>query len=201
MKQHRVHMSRREYREVYLASDSWKALRSTILFAKPSCERCRKPATNIHHLVYRDDVESAKVTDLMPLCRRCHDQAHRAIKLGLLPNPSRIIPHIAHSARRHTVQIEDAEITAKQSHNQTKRLLTADEYKSMNELHPHAKKRCMGILKCLPQHLNITRFTNKRIEMAIGFMQSVSTDKGLDRYVKSEGDKAKRNRRNSYRRK
>jgi hypothetical protein len=194
-------MSRREYREVYLASDAWQSLRETILSAKPACERCDKPATNVHHLVYRDDVESAKVTDLMPLCRRCHDQIHRAIKLRLIPDPSRIKPKQAENASVVSKAITDKEITAKQSHNQTKRILSADEYKTINELHPHAKKRCMGILKCLSQHLNTTRFTNKRIEMAMGFVGSVSTDRGLNRFVSSEGDKARRARRKQNRRK
>lgn len=64
------------YRNVYLLSEHWKSLRKSKLSANPTCELCpSKDTPDVHHLRYKNlfDVE---VSDLMTLCRSCHDQEH-----------------------------------------------------------------------------------------------------------------------------
>ena len=76
---HKVKYTKKEYREEYLNSDEWRRLRNTILNSNPDCSLCGKPATEVHHLVYRNFVD-VKVTDLIPICRECHDYVHESIK-------------------------------------------------------------------------------------------------------------------------
>jgi hypothetical protein len=80
MKLHKVKYTRNEYRSEYLKSNEWLNLRSLVLAGKPDCQCCNKKlASDVHHLVYRNIVD-VKVTDLLPLCRECHDFVHSAIK-------------------------------------------------------------------------------------------------------------------------
>lgn len=76
---HKVKYNRKEYREEYLNSDEWKRLRETILNGKPDCSLCGNDATEVHHMVYRNFVDT-KVTDLIPVCRECHNYIHEAIR-------------------------------------------------------------------------------------------------------------------------
>jgi hypothetical protein len=78
---HKVKYTRKEYREEYLQSEEWKSLRTTIMDAGPNCQCCDQKATDVHHLVYRNIVD-IKITDLLPVCRNCHDLIHQAIRDG-----------------------------------------------------------------------------------------------------------------------
>ena len=78
---HKVKYTRKEYREEYLQSEEWKTLRKTIMDAGPNCQCCDQKATDVHHLVYRNIVD-IKITDLLPVCRKCHDLIHQAIRDG-----------------------------------------------------------------------------------------------------------------------
>ena len=44
------------------------------------CELCGKPAVDIHHVMYRSQFtkrsERDAVSNLVALCRKCHDDAH-----------------------------------------------------------------------------------------------------------------------------
>jgi hypothetical protein len=69
---------KRWYREVYLLSDHWKALRAEALkLSTGHCADCGMFAMSldVHHLAYRNifDVTTA---DLAALCRPCHDLRH-----------------------------------------------------------------------------------------------------------------------------
>lgn len=78
---HKVKYTRKEYREEYLQSEEWKSLRQIIMNAGPDCQCCDQKATDVHHLVYRNIVD-IKITDLLPVCRKCHDLIHQAIRDG-----------------------------------------------------------------------------------------------------------------------
>lgn len=65
------------YREVYLKSEHWRALRGEKLRLNPFCQHCRKArATDVHHVHYRQ-IFNVRIRDLLSLCRPCHDQEHK----------------------------------------------------------------------------------------------------------------------------
>jgi 5-methylcytosine-specific restriction endonuclease McrA len=75
-------LSQREwYRQVYLHSDHWSALRSQRLFvAGFKCEKCPKVGMlDVHHLQYRN-IFDVGVEDLQALCRACHNKEHERQK-------------------------------------------------------------------------------------------------------------------------
>ena len=98
---HKVKYNRQEYRKEYLKSDEWKQLRDLVLKANPKCQCCKnKQATDAHHMVYRNIVD-IQPSDLLPVCRECHDYIHEAIRDGWISqNPYKI-----HEIRRQTKQI------------------------------------------------------------------------------------------------
>ncbi len=66
------------YREIYLFSDHWRALkRHALLTLGVVCEKCKDPSlgVDIHHLQYRN-IFDVRTPDLQVLCRSCHDKAH-----------------------------------------------------------------------------------------------------------------------------
>lgn len=64
------------YRNVYLKSDAWKRKRNLIMdYYDYKCQNCESKATDVHHLSY-DNIFIEKFSDLMPLCRSCHDKEH-----------------------------------------------------------------------------------------------------------------------------
>lgn len=76
------------YRE-YLESDHWRQLRTEafrVLGRK--CSRC--PSTcrlQVHHVVYRWPWESAKICDLLILCRPCHESEHGIAQPVIIQQP------------------------------------------------------------------------------------------------------------------
>lgn len=65
------------YRNVYLKSDHWKELRARKIRENPTCQRCPSFAgVDVHHVNYKSlfDVE---MSDLLSLCRQCHDKEHQ----------------------------------------------------------------------------------------------------------------------------
>lgn len=78
-----VNDKRRYYREEYLKSDHWKALRAEKLNQHPNCDGCDRTALDVHHLNYRN-LYDVTVLDLMSLCRACHAEVHRLMDAGML---------------------------------------------------------------------------------------------------------------------
>lgn len=62
----------------YLKSPHWDVLRSCVLARDGNrCVRCGSgKRLQAHHKFYRDDWETAKVSDLETLCRSCHEKEH-----------------------------------------------------------------------------------------------------------------------------
>lgn len=67
---------RKWYREVYLKSEHWRELRGRKLRQNPKCERCLSSACDVHHVNYRN-IFDVQLTDLLSLCRPCHEEEHR----------------------------------------------------------------------------------------------------------------------------
>lgn len=70
-----VNDKRHYYRNEYLLSDHWKALRSEKLKRNPFCERCGRKGRDVHHLRYRN-LFDVLLSDLETLCRKCHKKEH-----------------------------------------------------------------------------------------------------------------------------
>jgi hypothetical protein len=69
------------YRDEYLLSSEWAEKRTLVIHrAGGICEGCRsRKASVVHHLTY-GHVGDELLYELVALCRRCHDRAHRRIE-------------------------------------------------------------------------------------------------------------------------
>lgn len=64
------------YRNIYLKSDHWKALRAEKLAINNCCEKCgHRYSLEVHHINYRG-LYDVKLADLQTLCSKCHKQTH-----------------------------------------------------------------------------------------------------------------------------
>lgn len=65
--------------EDYLHSKIWKEKRERVLKRYDyRCKKCTAPATEVHHLRYPTFLGMESILDLVPLCRRCHQNEHTA---------------------------------------------------------------------------------------------------------------------------
>jgi len=92
-KMEKVKYTREEYRNEYLKSGEWKNLRNLIMSSHPDCQCCGNNATDVHHMTYRNIVDIT-VEDLLPVCRKCHDLIHDAIRDGHISQESQKIKEI-----------------------------------------------------------------------------------------------------------
>jgi hypothetical protein len=71
-------MTSKEYREVYLRSEHWRAMRLWALErAENRCQVCAASAAlDVHHRTY-ERVGAERPADLTVLCRRCHELFHQ----------------------------------------------------------------------------------------------------------------------------
>lgn len=44
------------------------------------CLICGKQAVDIHHIIFRSQGGTDDISNLIPLCRECHDKAHHKVK-------------------------------------------------------------------------------------------------------------------------
>ena len=48
-----------------------------VLADEPSCRLCERPATEVHHIdPIGDGGDPYDITNLMPICKECHDASH-----------------------------------------------------------------------------------------------------------------------------
>ena len=108
----KVKYTRTEYRQEYLKSDDWKQLRSLVLSASPKCQCCQNvQATDAHHMTYRNIVD-IQPSDLLPVCRDCHNYIHEAIRNGYISqDPQKIL----------------------ETREKTKRILYDEEYEKLKQ--------------------------------------------------------------------
>ena len=104
----KVKYTRMEYRKEYLKSPEWKQLRDLVMKANPKCQCCQnKQATDAHHMTYRNIVD-IQPSDLLPVCRECHDYIHQAIRDGYISqNPYKI--HEIRNKTKHILYDEEYE--------------------------------------------------------------------------------------------
>lgn len=71
------HLYRNAYAD-YLQSAEWRRVRSAVMRrANGVCEVCNAaPASEVHHLTY-DRIGNESLTDLVAICRGCHQEAHQ----------------------------------------------------------------------------------------------------------------------------
>ena len=88
-------MARDERYRRLINSTAWRALRNTMIAARPLCEDCQgrgmlTPATEVHHIIPvetgRDYAEMHRLAystaNLACLCRSCHRQRHLELRKG-----------------------------------------------------------------------------------------------------------------------
>ena len=69
-------MHKSEYIE-YLKSDEWREKRKILMEQCDwTCSKCGKKATQLHHLNYNNIGNEELNTDVVPLCKDCHDEIH-----------------------------------------------------------------------------------------------------------------------------
>lgn len=69
---------RKEEYKVYLESPHWKALRGEALVRDGrKCTRCGSTVIlQVHHMIYRTRFEDSLLSDLITLCKECHQAEH-----------------------------------------------------------------------------------------------------------------------------
>lgn len=163
MIKYKVKYNRHEYREEYLKSDEWKTLRSQVLDTKPLCQCCKKIlATDVHHLVYRNIVD-IKITDLLPVCRACHEYIHTAIDDEYISQDVRDLEDI----KIKTLNIlNDEEYKTYNIWLRTKHHLSSSEIRSIKKAQTFVIRKISGIMRksiwydVLPE----IKFTGRQIE-------------------------------------
>lgn len=69
----------------YLKSDHWEKFRKDYWKShKKTCCCCKKAALDLHHLTYKH-LGKEKKTDVVALCRNCHDKVHKIIREHKIP--------------------------------------------------------------------------------------------------------------------
>lgn len=82
-------MNSEQYRQEYLKSDAWRALRHEAIKKRGNhCGLCYQPydprahnAMDVHHLNYRN-LHDVKPKDLIVVCRACHNMIHALQETG-----------------------------------------------------------------------------------------------------------------------
>lgn len=140
----RVKYNRREYRSDYLQSDEWRKLRETVMSTSPQCQCCHQTAANdVHHMVYRNIVDIT-VSDLLPVCRKCHKLIHQAIDDGYISQDPKVIDDIKYK----TVNIlNDQEYRSYHEWLCSKHYLDSDIIEKINTLQAFIIKKIGGIIK------------------------------------------------------
>lgn len=158
---HKVKYTRKEYREEYLKSDEWKNLRQTILGSNPDCQCCGKSASDVHHLVYRNIVD-IKISDLIPVCRKCHDFIHLAISDNWISqNPKDLI-----EIKEKTLKINfDEEYTKHRDWLNSKHLLSEEEKDTIKNLQGFIMQKISSLVKrnVWYDKLDSMKFTGRQI--------------------------------------
>jgi len=87
MSNYKVHYSRKEYREEYLNSSEWREKSKYILSRDPICKICDKnKSQDSHHLTYKNLPFEKLDTDLIGICRKCHNRIHKYYELSGIDN-------------------------------------------------------------------------------------------------------------------
>lgn len=81
MNEFKIKFNRKEYRTEYLQTEHWKNKSKEIRTRDPICRICNKNSTDdVHHLTY-ENIYNEKDTDLIGICRECHEKVHKFVLL------------------------------------------------------------------------------------------------------------------------
>lgn len=158
---YKVKYTRKEYREEYLKSEEWNNLRNTILGTSPDCQCCGKKATDVHHMIYRNIVD-IKITDLIPVCRECHDYIHQAIKDGWISQDTKDLDII----REKTLKINfDDDYSSYRKWLNTKHFLSDEEKELLKSLQGFVMQKISSLIKrnVWYDKLDTMKFTGRHI--------------------------------------
>ena len=143
-----IKLNREEYRSEFLNSVEWASLRSTVMSTKPDCSICKLNATDLHHLIYRSNVYNTRACDVVPLCRKCHNMVHDAIRVGLVMSPSSE-PKFLLKIFGQTLRVTSERITNHRSWKVRRRELGSKLFnRIMSSGSLNVIGRARGILKC-----------------------------------------------------
>ena len=134
-------MTRIEYRNEYLKSEEWKKLRGDFLNTKDGmCEKCSKPASDVHHMEYKFlSTPSEQMRCLILLCRNCHNMMHKAIECKAIRFPHR---------RNDVIALTEDRIKKVLSESRKKHLVSIPLIREIVERgSSHGIKLACGILK------------------------------------------------------
>lgn len=76
--------ARENYRNVFLKSEHWASMRAeALVHFKSRCAFCATKdfSNDVHHVHYPDDLYRPHSTQLVVLCRSCHEFVHERMKL------------------------------------------------------------------------------------------------------------------------
>lgn len=158
---YKVKYTQKEYREEYLNSDEWKNLRNTILSAQPACQCCGNLATDVHHMVYRNIVD-VKISDLLPVCRSCHNELHVAIKSEWITQNTKDIDAIKEKSIK--ILFDDEYVDYKQWINK-KHFLSDEEKQLIKDLQGFIMQKISALVRRNVWHdkLDSMKFSGKQI--------------------------------------
>lgn len=158
---YKVKYTQKEYREEYLNSAEWKNLRSTILSTNPDCQCCGKLATDVHHMVYRNIVD-VKITDLLPVCRNCHNELHTAINCEWLSQQAKDIDGIRIKSLK--INFDEDYVNYKQWISQ-KHFLSEEEKQLIKDLQGFIMQKISALVKrnVWYDKLDSMKFSGKQI--------------------------------------
>lgn len=140
-KLHVIRMSSREYRDSYLKSPLWLSLRDKIIKRDPICVKCEKSlSSDVHHMNYRNIV-NVKDSDLVGICRPCHDFIENCKRIGILPKTHNLNLLKA---------ISPETITQIRKRKLAKGELTEDLMIKVCQAAPNTKRFICGIMKMSP---------------------------------------------------
>jgi hypothetical protein len=110
----------RQYREVYLRSDHWRQMRQLALRdAEDRCAVCNSShQLDVHHRTY-ERLGAERLTDLLVLCRKCHQVFHESRRLvNSQPPPKKRRPSKAARKRAQGLAIRESRRKAKAKRQQ-----------------------------------------------------------------------------------
>lgn len=164
---HKVHLGRSTYRNAYLKSEEWAAIRERIIRRAPEglCEKCKRvPPTDVHHMDYRVLALPGFETrdQLIALCRPCHDMVEEAKKLKLIPDTHQ---------RAHIYRLTEEAVKAARAERKRKFIWDQRLCDLMALADTHGQRLVCGALKMRPPEkrdswlgMKITRAKKEQIE-------------------------------------
>lgn len=158
---YKVKYNRNEYRQEYLKSEDWKNLKNLVMSCQPICQCCSNKATDVHHMVYRNIVD-VKISDLLPVCRKCHDIIHQAINDGWISQNVKDLEEI----KTKTLSINsDEKYKIYKKWMQEKHFLSEKEIKLLKTLQGFVMQKISGLVKRNVWYDKISemKFTGKQI--------------------------------------